>query len=221
VPSIVQKLLPGLLQGLWEETRIEGRPAYDVGVGALVKLSEHDWLLARRIGDELPVSPREVPPALAGAEYGRLSNLAGFGRNVAEGVLVGDTGAESAQVPPDGPGFLYHRTHAAYGHLSLSEAAAEARFAFEMQSEEGARWREDYFRDVLGRIASNVRAEQGATGEPMRFAIERQGTQLDVGVTLDANQVDAWVARFLAGRLLSATPTEAVSTTGAEPNTHP
>jgi hypothetical protein len=218
VPSAVQSLLPGLLQGLWEPTQIEGHTAYDVGVGALVQLSEHDWLLARRIGDELPVSPREVPPALAGAEYQRLSGLAGFGRNVAEGVLVGAADTESAQLPPDGPGFLYHRTRAAYGHLSVADAA-EARFAFEMHSEEGARWRADYFRDLLQRVARNVQAEQGGSGQPMRFEITQRGAEVAIGVTLDPEQVDAYVARFLTGRLLSASASEGSSAAVAEQST--
>ncbi len=202
VPSTVQSLLPGVLSGLWEESQIEGLPAYDVGVGALVRLSDRDWLIARRLGSELPVRPRAAPPALATADYRRLAGLARFGQSAAEGVLVGGADTQSAQPPPEGPGFLYHRTRGAYGRLAVTEAA-DAQFTFEMNDEAGARWRADYFRDLLGQIQRNLLEEQGAGGAPMRFSVDQRGPQVDVSVTLDPAQVDAYVARFLAGRLLS------------------
>ncbi len=202
VPSTLESLLPGVLAGLWAETEIDGHQAYDVGVGALVRLSDHDWLIARRIGSELPVTPRDAPPAIASAEYQRLAGLAQMGQGVAEGVLLGDASTASTREPPEGLGFLYHRTRGAYGRLSITDSA-EARFAFEMHDEAGARWRADYLRDLLGRIQQNVREEQGAAAPPMRFTVDQRGATVDVGVDLDPSQVDAYVARFLAGRLLS------------------
>jgi hypothetical protein len=207
VPGALQSILPGILAGLWAETRIDGLPAYDVGVGALVRLSDRDWLIARRIGADLPVTPREPPPALATAEYRRLEGLAQMGQSVAAGVLVGGEGTDSARQPPGGLGFLYHQTRGAYGHLAIAEAA-EARFSFEMTGEAGATSRADYFRGILTRIQQNILDAQGEGGAPMRFAVERRGPTVDISVTLDPAQVDAYVARFLTGGLLSARRTE-------------
>ncbi len=197
VPDAILAVLPGMLQPLWHETTIEGRPAWDVGVAALVDLGGGEWLLARRLDGDFPLDSRDAPASMSGAAAAW--QRAYDGGAAAWGMLVGSDDTRTARrIPEQFLGFLFYNATSGEASLTLGEGATlDARF--EHHDAETAARREAYVREYFDRAAERIDGDVGGA-TPAEIAVTREGAAVRLRLALSPAHTDAWIARLVERR---------------------